>query len=188
MTLPTVQELTEQGHLYLLANDLSYQVQYIDAGKVLGRFFTEQAATVAAKLNVVTYVQESEPYATIGDLVADIYTNNTLRIARTEPGTTPLWGEAENDAMRLWHDYSHHYLLGLSFGLLDEYRAFQAAASEFYNWALVEHDYSFDLVSNAFRILYNEMVLQPAAAVWLGGYGATRYELTFSQKITNIGA
>jgi len=176
-------ELTELGHAYLLADDVSNEAQYKTVGEVLGRFFLAQATPIARALDVM-YVPESEPYATPEEML-EAFAQGAVMIAATAPGTTPLWGVDENNSFRLWHDYSHHFLLGLSFSLEPEYQAYLAAVVAFYEWAST-HGYDAETIATGAKILFNEMVLQPCAAVWLGGYDASRYGLTFSQKITNI--
>lgn len=171
------------GRNYLVAPDLSHLPKYRTAGFVLATFFHEKYSDILDELEV-EFVDDAEPYPDTEHMLYDIAAHRYMKVAATIPGTTPLWDAHANNAMRVWHDYGHHFELNLGFGIEDEAKAFQAGAIEFVEWAqLNDHAASIDA---GIDVLYSEMVLQPAAAIWLGGYDSTRDGLTFQQKIVRL--
>lgn len=176
------------GYAYLKSDDLSGSDNIQEAGSLLAYFFTQKALLIVFETGLdAEFVNESEPYDSPTDMINDIRDNNHMAIADTVEGTTPLWSPTANNCMRLWHDYTHHYLLEVGFDMEGEFEAYRRAVDEFTNWSKDVPGVDDGIRRAAITILFSEMVLQPAAATWLGGYDATRQGLSFSQKIVDLG-
>jgi hypothetical protein len=85
---------------------------------------------LASGIKVV--VQDTDPYPSVRELIADVEENKTLRVLSTaSTGGHPFFSDAENDIFRAVHDFYGHAATGRDFSRHGEEAAYLAHAEMF---------------------------------------------------------
>lgn len=86
-------------------------------------------AMVAAGLTIA--VQDSDPYATAGDMFRDVAAGTIRVLSTAATGGHPYWDDATNDTFRAVHDVIGHAATGRGFDRHGEEAAYRSHAATF---------------------------------------------------------
>ena len=137
----------------------------------------------------VEYVNDPDPYPTGEAMIESVKRDNVLRVS-TCNNTSPVFEPDTNLHLRMAHDILDHVLIDNGFTVANEVLATRNVIDDFNDYCehpdTVWYSETGDEYWECLQALYCEFALQPIAADWLGGYGATRAGLSFSQRIVNV--